>query len=42
MALAQVSYGQITDQNTPYCDELGYPVSNDIKMLAVIQRRDGK
>ena len=31
---------QITDQNTPYCDELGYAVSNDIRMLAVIQRRD--
>ena len=31
---------QITDQNTPYCDELGYAVSNDIRMLAVTQRRD--
>ena len=31
---------QITDQNTPYCDELRYTVSNDIRMLAVIQRRD--
>ena len=31
---------QITDQNTPYCDELRYAVSNDIRMLAVIQRRD--
>jgi len=31
---------QITDQNTPYCDELRYAVSNDIRMLAVTQRRD--
>ena len=31
---------QITDQNTPYCDELRYAVSNDIRMLTVIQRRD--
>ena len=31
---------QITDQNTPYCDELRYAVSNDIRVLAVIQRRD--
>ena len=30
---------QITDQNTPYCDELRYAVSNDIRMLAVTQRR---
>ena len=29
---------QITDQNTPYCDELRCAVSNDIRMLAVIQR----
>jgi len=29
---------QITDQNTPYCDELRYTVSNVIKMLAVTQR----
>ena len=29
---------QITDQNTPYCDELRYAVSNDIRMLAVTQR----
>ena len=29
---------QITDQNTPYCDELRYAVSNDNRMLAVIQR----
>ena len=26
---------QITDQNTPYCSELGYAVSRDIRMLAV-------
>ena len=31
---------QITEQNTPYCDELRYAVSNDIRMLAVTQRRD--
>ena len=30
---------QITDQNTPYCDELSHAVSNDIRMLAVTQRR---
>ena len=30
---------QITDQNTPYCDELRYAVSNDIRMLAVIRCR---
>ena len=29
---------QITDQNTPYCDELSHAVSNDIRMLAVTQR----
>ena len=29
---------QITDQNTPYCDELRYAVSNDIRVLAVAQR----
>ena len=28
---------QITDQNTPYCDELGYAVCNDIRVLAVIR-----
>ena len=27
---------QITDQNTPYCSELRYAVSNDIRMLDVI------
>ena len=31
---------QITDQNTPYCSELRYAVSNDIRVLAVTQRRD--
>ena len=31
---------QITDQKTPYCDELKYAVSNKNRMLAVIQRRD--
>ena len=31
---------QITDQNTPYCDELRYAVSNDIRMLVATQRRD--
>ena len=31
---------QITDQKTPYCDELEYAVSNKNRMLAVIQRRD--
>ena len=30
---------QITDQKTPYCDELRYAVSNDIRKLAVTQRR---
>ena len=41
MALApQPITDQITDQKTPYCDELEYAVSNDIRMLAVIQRRD--
>ena len=30
---------QITDQNTPYCDELEYGISNDIGMIAVIQRK---
>ncbi len=30
---------QITDRNTPYCDELRYAVSNDIRMLAVIRCR---
>ena len=30
---------QITDQKTPYCDELEYGISNDIGMLAVIQRK---
>ena len=30
---------ELTDQNTPYCDELRYAVSNNIRMLAVIQRR---
>ena len=29
---------QITDQKTPYCDELRYAVSNDIRMLAATQR----
>ena len=28
---------QITDQNTPYCSELRYAVSNDIRMLDVIR-----
>ena len=28
---------QITDQNTPYCDELRDAVSNDIRLLAVIR-----
>ena len=31
---------QITDQNTPYCDELGDGVSNNIRVLAVIHRRN--
>ena len=31
----------ITDHYAPYCDELEYAVSNDIRMLAVTQRRDG-
>ena len=30
---------QITDHYAPYCDELEYAVSNDIRMLAVTQRR---
>ena len=30
----------ITDQKTPYCDELGYTATNSIRMLAVTQRRD--
>ena len=30
---------QITDQKTPYCDELEYGISNDVSMLAVIQRK---
>ena len=30
---------QITDQKTPYCDELRYAVPNKNRMLAVIQRR---
>ena len=29
----------ITDQKTPYCDELRYTVSNDIRMLEENQRR---
>jgi len=28
---------QITDQNTPYCSELGYGAINDIRMLEVIR-----
>jgi len=41
MALApQPITDQITDQKTPYCDELRYAVSNDIRKLAVTQRRD--
>ena len=28
---------QITDQNTPYCSELGYAVSNETRMLEVIR-----
>ena len=28
---------QITDQYAPYCDELGYAVCNDIRVLAVIR-----
>ena len=40
MALApQPITDQITDQKTPYCDELEYGISNDIGMLAVIQRK---
>ena len=31
---------QITDQNTPYCYELGTPAINDIRVLDVIWRRD--
>ena len=30
----------ITDQKTPYCDELEYTATNSIRMLAVTQRRD--
>ena len=38
MALApQPITDQITDQKTPYCDELGYAVCNDIRVLAVIR-----
>ena len=32
----------ITDQKTLYCDELEYSKSNDISILAVIQRRDNE
>ena len=31
---------QITDQNTPYCYELGTTAINEIRVLAVVQRRD--
>mgnify|MGYP006453321873 CR=1 FL=1 len=37
MALAETLFlitDQITDQNTPYCGELRYAVSNDIRELA--------
>jgi hypothetical protein len=40
MALAPLAItDQITDQKTPYCDELEYGISNDIGTLAVTQRR---
>jgi hypothetical protein len=37
--MVNILSSQITDQKTPYCDELRDAVSNNIRMLAVTQRR---